>query len=92
MTQVERAAGGAFRILLVSPVDKALLGKDFYFRFPHLSLPALAAYQGRLLSEGPQTLLAFLEILQETGIVMGKIALYASNGSSVEMWSSSTRP
>ncbi|HSB71501.1 MAG TPA: radical SAM protein [Candidatus Methylomirabilis sp.] len=34
----------AFRILLVSPVDKAVLGQDFYFRFPHLSLPTLAAY------------------------------------------------
>src|SRR6266542_166816 len=33
-----------FRILLVSPVDKAMLGKDFYFKFPHLSLPTLAAY------------------------------------------------
>jgi radical SAM superfamily enzyme YgiQ (UPF0313 family) len=33
-----------FRILLVSPVDKAVLGEDFYFKFPHLSLPALAAY------------------------------------------------
>lgn len=44
MTQTERPARGAFRILLVSPVDRALLGKDFYFRFPHLSLPTLAAY------------------------------------------------
>ena len=35
---------GAFRILLVSPVDKAVLGQDFYFKFPHLSLPTLAAY------------------------------------------------
>jgi radical SAM superfamily enzyme YgiQ (UPF0313 family) len=34
----------AFRILLVSPVDRAMLGQDFYFKFPHLSLPALAAY------------------------------------------------
>ncbi|MBI5419228.1 MAG: cobalamin B12-binding domain-containing protein, partial [Deltaproteobacteria bacterium] len=34
----------AFRILLVSPVDKAILGEDFYFKFPHLSLPTLAAY------------------------------------------------
>lgn len=33
-----------FRILLISPVDKAVLGEDFYFKFPHLSLPALAAY------------------------------------------------
>jgi radical SAM superfamily enzyme YgiQ (UPF0313 family) len=33
-----------FRILLVSPVDKAMLGQDFYFRFPHLTLPTLAAY------------------------------------------------
>lgn len=36
-----------FRILLVSPVDRAVLGEDFYFRFPHLSLPALAAYTPR---------------------------------------------
>jgi radical SAM superfamily enzyme YgiQ (UPF0313 family) len=35
---------GAFRILLVSPVDKAMLGKDFYFKFPHLTLPTLAAF------------------------------------------------
>ncbi len=35
---------GKFRILLVSPVDKAVLGEDFYFKFPHLSLPTLAAY------------------------------------------------
>lgn len=34
----------AFRILLVSPVDRAVLGQDFYFKFPHLSLPTLAAY------------------------------------------------
>ncbi len=33
-----------FRILLISPVDQAVLGEDFYFKFPHLSLPALAAY------------------------------------------------
>ena len=33
-----------FRILLISPVDKAVLGEDFYFQFPHLSLPTLAAY------------------------------------------------
>jgi radical SAM superfamily enzyme YgiQ (UPF0313 family) len=33
-----------FRILLVSPVDRAVLGQDFYFKFPHLSLPTLAAY------------------------------------------------
>ena len=44
MNQVERVPGNGFRILLVSPVDKAMLGRDFYFRFPHLSLPALAAY------------------------------------------------
>jgi radical SAM superfamily enzyme YgiQ (UPF0313 family) len=40
----ERSAGRAFRILLVSPVDQAMLGKDFYFKFPHLSLPTLAAH------------------------------------------------
>jgi radical SAM superfamily enzyme YgiQ (UPF0313 family) len=33
-----------FRVLLISPIDKAILGEDFYFRFPHLSLPTLAAY------------------------------------------------
>jgi radical SAM superfamily enzyme YgiQ (UPF0313 family) len=38
------AARNAFRILLVSPVDQAMLGKDFYFKFPHLSLPTLAAH------------------------------------------------
>jgi radical SAM superfamily enzyme YgiQ (UPF0313 family) len=35
---------GAFRILLISPIDRALLGEDFYFKFPHLSLPTLASY------------------------------------------------
>jgi radical SAM superfamily enzyme YgiQ (UPF0313 family) len=39
-----RTAKGAFQILLVSPVDRAVLGQDFYFKFPHLSLPTLAAY------------------------------------------------
>ncbi len=39
-----RTANGTFRILLVSPVDRAVLGQDFYFKFPHLSLPTLAAY------------------------------------------------
>ncbi len=34
----------AFRILLVSPIHRAMLGEDFYFKFPHLSLPTLAAY------------------------------------------------
>lgn len=33
-----------FRILLVSPVDNAVLGEDFYFKFPHLTMPSLAAY------------------------------------------------
>jgi radical SAM superfamily enzyme YgiQ (UPF0313 family) len=36
--------GKPFRVLLVSPVDQAVLGEDFYFKFPHLSLPTLAAY------------------------------------------------
>jgi radical SAM superfamily enzyme YgiQ (UPF0313 family) len=44
MTQIERPGRDMFRILLVSPVDRAMLGQDFYFKFPHLSLPALAAY------------------------------------------------
>jgi radical SAM superfamily enzyme YgiQ (UPF0313 family) len=37
-------SGKPFRVLLVSPVDQAVLGEDFYFKFPHLSLPTLAAY------------------------------------------------
>lgn len=42
----QSASGGRipFRILLVSPIDKAVLGEDFYFQFPHLSLPTLSAY------------------------------------------------
>lgn len=44
MKQSESLRRDVFRILLVSPVDKAVLGQDFYFRFPHLSLPTLAAY------------------------------------------------
>jgi radical SAM superfamily enzyme YgiQ (UPF0313 family) len=35
---------GTFRVLLISPIDKAIQGEDFYFRFPHLSLPTLASY------------------------------------------------
>lgn len=44
MTPSHRPGKDAFRILLVSPVDRAVLGQDFYFKFPHLSLPTLAAY------------------------------------------------
>jgi radical SAM superfamily enzyme YgiQ (UPF0313 family) len=44
VSTAERSGGKAFRVLLVSPVDQAMLGKDFYFRFPHLSLPTLAAH------------------------------------------------
>jgi radical SAM superfamily enzyme YgiQ (UPF0313 family) len=44
VTGVDRLARNGFKILLVSPVDQAMLGRDFYFRFPHLSLPTLAAY------------------------------------------------
>lgn len=39
-----RTPAKPFRVLLVSPVDQAVLGEDFYFKFPHLSLPTLAAY------------------------------------------------
>lgn len=46
-------------------------------------LPELAGYQGRL-GEGPQTLAAFLDLYQETGVLMGKIATYASNGASTD--------
>lgn len=44
MNQIQESRQGAFRILLVSPVDRAVLGQDFYFKFPHLSLPTLASY------------------------------------------------
>jgi radical SAM superfamily enzyme YgiQ (UPF0313 family) len=44
VSQSERSPRKAFRVLLVSPVDQAMLGKDFYFKFPHLSLPTLAAH------------------------------------------------
>lgn len=44
MNQIRESRQGAFRILLVSPVDRAVLGQDFYFKFPHLSLPTLASY------------------------------------------------
>jgi oligoendopeptidase F len=47
------------------------------------TLPELAAYQGRL-SERPATLAAFLNLYQDTGILMGKIGVYASNASSVD--------
>ena len=44
MKHGQNSSRNVFRILLVSPVDKAMLGQDFYFKFPHLSLPTLAAY------------------------------------------------
>ena len=44
VTPCDHSGRHPFRILLVSPVDKAMLGQDFYFKFPHLSLPTLAAY------------------------------------------------
>jgi radical SAM superfamily enzyme YgiQ (UPF0313 family) len=44
VTPSDQSGRHPFRILLVSPVDKAMLGQDFYFKFPHLSLPTLAAY------------------------------------------------
>jgi oligoendopeptidase F len=46
-------------------------------------LPQLAAFRGRL-AEGPAALLAFLEPMQEAGILLGKIMIYASNGASVD--------
>ncbi len=46
-------------------------------------LPGLAAYQGRL-SDGPQTLLGFVELSQQAGILMGKILTYAFNASAVD--------
>ncbi len=46
-------------------------------------LPALSEYRGRL-AEGPETLAAFLDAYQSAAIEMGKVNLYASNGSSVD--------
>lgn len=46
-------------------------------------LPSLSAYRGRL-GESPATLAAFLDAYQSAAIEMGKINLYASNGSSVD--------
>lgn len=46
-------------------------------------LPALAAFRGRL-AEGPATLLALLSPMQEAGVLLGKILIYASNGASVD--------
>jgi len=46
-------------------------------------LPQLAAFRGRL-AEGPATLLAFLAPMQAAGVLMGKITIYAFNGSSVD--------
>lgn len=46
-------------------------------------LPGLAAYRGRL-SEGPTTLLEFLQKMETAGILMGKIFTYASNAYAVD--------
>ncbi|MBN2149447.1 MAG: oligoendopeptidase F [Anaerolineales bacterium] len=46
-------------------------------------LPGLAAYQGRL-SEGPKTLLAYVDLLQEAGTLVGKIGTFASNEYAVD--------
>ena len=46
-------------------------------------LPALSAYQGRL-AEGAQTLLEFLRLRDQAGILAGKIMTYAMNAASVD--------
>ncbi len=46
-------------------------------------LPELASYQGRL-SEGPQTILEYIHLAQEAGILAGKIRTYAYNKSAVD--------
>jgi oligoendopeptidase F len=46
-------------------------------------LPALSAFQGRL-AEGPQTLLSFLDLFQESGALMNRIHTYAFNAYSVD--------
>ncbi|HSF82656.1 MAG TPA: oligoendopeptidase F [Anaerolineales bacterium] len=46
-------------------------------------LPRIAAYQGRL-AEGPQTILEYLDLAQEAGILAGKIRTYAFNKSAVD--------
>lgn len=46
-------------------------------------LPKLETYKGRL-AEGAQTILEFFDLLQEAGILMGKISTYASNEYAVD--------
>ncbi|MCK4583100.1 oligoendopeptidase F [Candidatus Bathyarchaeota archaeon] len=46
-------------------------------------LPKLSAYQGKI-KEGPDKLLAYLELAQKAGIMAGKIRNYASNYYSVD--------
>lgn len=47
------------------------------------ALPKISAFKGRL-SEGPQTLLAFLKISDQTHIAAGKVMTYANNYVSVD--------
>lgn len=47
------------------------------------SIPRLKSFQGKL-TKNPQTLVAFLDLFQETGILAGKIMVYASNSYAVD--------
>jgi oligoendopeptidase F len=53
------------------------------YRGVEARLPELSAYRGRL-GDSPATLAAFLDAYQEAAIEMGKVNLYASNGSAVD--------
>jgi oligoendopeptidase F len=64
--------------IFASPADWEAACKELSDR-----LPDLAAYQGRL-SENSQTLLAFVDLYQQAGILMGKIFTYAMNAAAVD--------
>jgi oligoendopeptidase F len=53
------------------------------YRGVEARLPELSVYRGRL-GDSPATLAAFLDAYQEAAIEMGKVNLYASNGSAVD--------
>ncbi len=59
--------------IFATPADWEQACKDL-----ESQLPGLSAYKGRL-SAGPQTLLEFITLYEQAGILAGKIGTYASN-------------
>ncbi len=72
-SQVPRAETWDLESIYATPADWEAAGQEIIDL-----LPKLAAYQGRI-KEGPQTLLAYLELSQNAGILAGKYLNYASN-------------